>query len=177
MERKVNIPMALACVLLCLTLITTHMTGGLFARYTTTAQASDSARVAKFSILGGKSDDVTITCGQGDEGSYTITVDNQSEVAVTYGISIQFDEAFDSDKLGVTLKQGENVEQGTLSDDKKTMEYGTLGSLAPGGQQAYTLTFTVKEWAYVTVDATDPTMESVSKTLSFTVNIHAEQID
>lgn len=175
--RKVNIPMCLACVLLCLTLISMHLTGGLFARYTTTAQASDSARVAKFSILGEKTDDVSVVCGQGNDGSYTITVINASEVAVTYGITIQFNEAFDSDKLGITLKEGETVKPGTLSGDDKTMEYGTLGSLAPGGEQEYALVFSISDWTYVTADATDPTTETYSKELNFTVNIHAEQID
>lgn len=43
-----NIPMTLACVLFCLTLISIHFTGGLYARYTTSDTASDSARVATF---------------------------------------------------------------------------------------------------------------------------------
>lgn len=47
-KEKMNIPMCLACVLFCLTLITTHMTGGLFAKYATHAEGSDSARVAAF---------------------------------------------------------------------------------------------------------------------------------
>lgn len=47
-EMKLNIPMCAACILLCLTLISIHMTGGLYAKYTSDAQGSDSARVAKY---------------------------------------------------------------------------------------------------------------------------------
>lgn len=46
--RKVNIPMALACVMLCLTLFTTSIVGGLLARYTTTGTGADRARVIRF---------------------------------------------------------------------------------------------------------------------------------
>ena len=44
----INIPMALACVLFCLVLISTHFTSGLYARYIVTDSASDSARVVAF---------------------------------------------------------------------------------------------------------------------------------
>ena len=47
-QGKVNIPMMLACVLLCLTLISTSMVGGLLARYTTGGTAADNARVVRF---------------------------------------------------------------------------------------------------------------------------------
>lgn len=48
---KMNIPMCAACVLFCLTLLSTYMTGGLFARYTTEGSVSDSAKVMKFGKL------------------------------------------------------------------------------------------------------------------------------
>ena len=48
---KVNIPMCLACVLLCLTLFSVHFSSGVVARYTATADSGDSARVIKFGNL------------------------------------------------------------------------------------------------------------------------------
>ena len=48
---KVNIPMILAIILLFLTLLSVHLTSGLYARYVSTATGSDSARVAKFGSL------------------------------------------------------------------------------------------------------------------------------
>lgn len=50
-RAKVNIPICLAGVLLCLTLFSIHLTGGIFARYTTTSTSSDSARVIRFGQL------------------------------------------------------------------------------------------------------------------------------
>lgn len=48
---KVNIPMCLACVLLCLTLFSVHFSSGVVARYTTTTDSGDSARVIEFGDL------------------------------------------------------------------------------------------------------------------------------
>ena len=50
-QGKVNIPICLAGVLLCLTLFSTHFTGGLFARYVSRDSGSDSARVIQFGDL------------------------------------------------------------------------------------------------------------------------------
>lgn len=47
----INIPMCIASILLCFTLFSIHLTCGLYARYTTTASSSDSARVIKFGNL------------------------------------------------------------------------------------------------------------------------------
>ena len=51
---KYNIPMYAALILFCLTLISVHLSSGLYAKYTTTSQGSDGARTIKFG-------DVTIT--------------------------------------------------------------------------------------------------------------------
>ena len=48
---KMNIPLCLACVLLCLTLFSFHFSGGVVARYSTTASSGDSARVIQFGDL------------------------------------------------------------------------------------------------------------------------------
>lgn len=50
-RTKLNIPMCLAGVLLCLTLISIHLASGLYARYSTTSEGSDSARVISFGDL------------------------------------------------------------------------------------------------------------------------------
>lgn len=48
---KMNIPMCVACVLLCLTLISVYLTSGLYAKYTAASVGSDSARVIRFGNL------------------------------------------------------------------------------------------------------------------------------
>jgi len=45
-KAKLNIPMCLALILLCLTMFTTHLMSGLYARYVTKGSGEDSARVA-----------------------------------------------------------------------------------------------------------------------------------
>lgn len=48
---KVNIPMYIAALLFCLTLISIHLTSGLYAKYTSSASGNDSARVITFGDL------------------------------------------------------------------------------------------------------------------------------
>ena len=50
-ETGMNIPMCLACVLFCLTLISIRLTSGLYARYTTTSSGNDAARVIGFGTV------------------------------------------------------------------------------------------------------------------------------
>lgn len=176
---KVNIPMCIACVLLCLTLFSIHLTAGLYARYTASSESTDTARVAKFSIGRSLSEDVTVECDTGDEtGEYTVTVNNQSEVAVTYEIAVLFTEELD-ERLTLTLDKTPEDEtdehiEGTLSDDKKAMAFGTIGSLTPGASDTHKLVFAVKDWSYATENATGTTGE---RQLAFTVSITAAQID
>lgn len=50
-RAKMNIPVCLACVLLCLTLVSIRLSSGVVARYSTTADSGDSARVIRFGDL------------------------------------------------------------------------------------------------------------------------------
>lgn len=50
-KAKVNIPIYIACFLFCLTLISIHLTSGLYAKYMSFASGSDSARVITFGDL------------------------------------------------------------------------------------------------------------------------------
>lgn len=80
-RAKMNIPMLCACVLLCLTLFSFHLTGGLYARYTTRAEAADNARVVKFG-------DLTLTEGgdfsTGDPVKVIPGVDLSKKVTVSF---------------------------------------------------------------------------------------------
>lgn len=167
MDRKVNIPMALACVLLCLTLITTHLTGGLFARYTATAQASDSARVAKFQVTGTENGTVSVRNDAVGNGEYLFTVTNHSEVSISYDLSVVFAEDVTT---WLNLKNGDTV----ATESEKTFMFANAGTLAPGGEATHKITFQVTDWSGIT-----ERMEGIqdAETLTFTVNIHATQID
>jgi len=76
-RAKVNIPICLAGVLLCMTMFSIHLTGGIFARYTTTASSGDSARVIRFGQL-------TLTRTGGDTKYIAPGVTLEWNAAVTF---------------------------------------------------------------------------------------------
>ncbi len=89
-KSQKNIPMRIAAVLLCLTLFSTYLVTGLFARYTTSAQGSDHARVAKFSIQGSGalSRSIEASLFPGESQTATLIIENNSEVAVEYTVAV-----------------------------------------------------------------------------------------
>lgn len=90
-QRHYNIPMCLAGVLFCLTLISIHLTGGLYAKYTTRSESEDLARVAKFEVTENQTRFQQELVVDMTPGTYTssITVDNQSEVAINYVVTVK----------------------------------------------------------------------------------------
>ncbi len=89
-KTKVNIPICIAAVLLCLTLFSTYLVTGLFARYATSAQGSDHARVAKFSIKrgGALTESIEADLVPGEDKGVTLIIENNSEVAVEYTVTV-----------------------------------------------------------------------------------------
>lgn len=91
---KMNIPMCLAGVLLCLTLFSFYLSGGLYARYATKASGQDSARVARFDVSIQTSLDLyseMIPLGEmqpGGSQKIVFTVTNNSEVAVKFTATV-----------------------------------------------------------------------------------------
>lgn len=159
-NRKVNIPMCAALILLCLVLVSSHLTSGLYARYTSSSTGSDSARVAKFEVeTSGADENISVTADNSgsNNGTYIITIENKSEVAVSYNVSYQLTPVLGDSPAGVSAALDSNT-----------------GELAAGAAPVtHTLTLSV-DWAAFTQGQTGA---NVSKDISFTVNIHFEQID
>ena len=90
-RAKINIPMLIACVLLCLTLFSVHLTSGIYARYVSRAEGSDDSRVAEFNVTEETelTESIIFDVAPGDESKYKIKVNNDSEVAVTYSVVIE----------------------------------------------------------------------------------------
>lgn len=115
---KVNIPICVAAVLLFLTLLSTHLCSGLYARYTTTASGSDSARVARFEIedgtVGTWKEDVVISELRPSESvvESMICADiiNKSEVAVA--VTLNVENVYDNLPLEFVLLQNGTVVAG-----------------------------------------------------------------
>ena len=155
-KRKINIPMLLAIVLFYLTVLSTHLTGGLFARYVTKADGTDSARVAKF--------DVQTT---GDSGDYALLVENKSEVAISYTITVEVNPI----DFGIIV----TLEDTELNTNSATTLTVTPPPLAPGKDATHYLTIKVESWGEFTkFVAAQP---SRSQDVGFTVTVDAVQVD
>lgn len=89
-KPKGNLLVRIAAVLLCLTLFSTYLVAGLFARYTTSGESSDDARVAKFSITGeGElAKGITAEVAPGETKEVPLKIKNDSEVAVEYTVTV-----------------------------------------------------------------------------------------
>lgn len=170
-KAKLNIPMCAALVLLFLTMLSIHLTSGLYARYTATSTASDSARVAKFDVKGSvDKQDILVDCKEVEKsGVYNITVDNQSEVTVKYVIYVRLDQNVVGTDLWVKM-DGIN---GTVMKD---MQF-TRGPLAPGEKKTHELELGVYDWITVTSRVPIPGDETYDWELGFTVDIAVEQVD
>jgi len=111
-RAKRNIPIRLAAVLFCLTLFSTYLVTGLFARYTTSAQSSDRARVARFSIKGDGDLSKTITAELAPGGfqDVILKIQNDSEVAVEYTVEVT------NETKNLPLCLSQKKEDGSFSD-------------------------------------------------------------
>ncbi len=151
---KVNIALFTAAVLLCLTLLTTHLTSGLYARYTTEASSSDSARVAKFVVTAApaNSDTSSITLtDKSPEAAYTFSVSGETETTWKYDIIVkQANGERLPNGISLTLEQ-EGVSIALPLKFEETQQLGTgfayrvksVQTVQPGSHHAdYTISFT-----------------------------------
>ena len=90
-KYKINIPLLLAGILFCLTLISSSLTSNLIAKYSTSTTGGDSARVAKFDVITTKDiDKIELVPGDRDSsGTYKFTIKNNSEVVVKNSVIVE----------------------------------------------------------------------------------------
>lgn len=159
----------IALILLCMTLFSTSMLSGLYAKYTAKNDGNDDARVALFKVEAGWSENVTVNASVGDtQGNYTFTVTNDSEVAVRYDLIVTFDQTLPA---GVSLAL---QDYGLSLSDGNIYTFHNIASLAPGTTgTTHTLTFTMDPDAFTKSESGS----SVTKTVSFTATIRCTQID
>lgn len=74
---KLNIPMCMACVLLCAVLFSIHLTSGLYSRYVATGDGTDSARVITFG-------EITL-----EETGDFVTEDGKNIFLITPGVDLK----------------------------------------------------------------------------------------
>lgn len=168
-ERKRNIALRLAAVLVVLTCISTAMLSGILGRYTASGSGGDSARVASFSVsAAGKNPDSTAVGASSGTATYVLTVTNNSEVAVSYTVELEFDAAL-PDWVTITLGDSAMV----ISADRKTATATVSGVLAVGGETTENIVFTAST-AGLTQSAAGV---NTSQTFQFTANVKFVQID
>ena len=118
-QSNIKTPLALrvGVALLCALLITSHMMGGLYARYYSGFTGNATANVAAFSVSCSSSDDnttKTLKIGSKERVTYSFTVTNTSDVTIQYTIVIE------------NLPQGVDVVSG--NSGPFTLSYGASQS-------------------------------------------------
>lgn len=159
MKAKRNPILILSLILLCLTLISTHMTAGLYARYTSTGSGEDSARVAKFDVTesGTLTETMVLSVIPGEKYHVgEVVVANNSEVAVAYTITVK--KATDNLPIKLFFEEGNKGEKITHT-----------GTITPGNPGT---TFTLfSDWTE------NKGTEYMGRVDKLEITLKAEQID
>ncbi len=165
-KTNMNIPIRMAAVLLCLTLLSTYMVTGLLARYATSAQGSDHARVAKFSIQanGQLMQSVEAKIIPGTPEAVPLIIENNSEVAVEYTVTVTNETK--NLPLSFRWEQAEDAPAMVMAEDGMTF---TAQQLPGGHSDQYTLYI---KWP---ADQNDPALMGMVDHI--TVTVTAAQID
>lgn len=159
--------MRLAAVLFCMVMFSTYLMSGLYARYTAEADGQDKARVAKFDVKTSGPKGVEVLYSQGDSGDYELLVQNDSEVAISYTITVEVAPI----DFGIVV----TLEDQVLKTKESTTVTVTPAPLPPGQEAKHPLTFKVESWGEFTkIVAAQP---SRSQDVGFTVTVDAVQVD
>lgn len=105
-KKKAPLIFRVALCLFCLMLMSCYLIGGIYAQYISSVSASNSARVAVFAVSCSSADANTsksIQAGSEDTASYSVTVQNLSEVSIEYTIMLE------NLPSGVTVKGNEST--------------------------------------------------------------------
>ena len=170
----------IAMLLLVLVLFSTRMVCSLYARFISTADGSDSARVATFNVdcqgTQGTPMDIDLDFFNAEKHVDTIAfaVTSSSEVAVSYEISLllpeKLTELINTGKIVVTIAEnGGTPMAGTITANGITFGKKNLGVANTEIKIDYVITFTIPENTVPgeIVKITDPA----------TLRVHVEQID
>ncbi len=164
--------MRIAATLGCLTIISAYLLSGVYAKFSTSASGSDSARVAKFDVQIENEPDNQVfnklgTTADAEQYDYKFTVKNNSEVAIDYSLKVSFNNA---PPANVTLWIDDKE---AISCDGTEIEFLLLedGKLNYTSSKEHTLSIVVE---YINGDKLID-FENFSDTA--TISLIAEQID
>ena len=158
-------------------LLSSHISSGLYAKYSSVATGSDSARVAKFDVASEEKDGVPLSIDldffdpQKQADSFGFTVTSSSEVALKYDVVLILPEKMaELVSDGTLIVKMDGSISGTIDAASKTLTF-TGGSFAPASAQLYS--------HEITIEISPDTMPLLSLNITepVTLRIHAEQID
>lgn len=152
-------------VLLGALIISTHFMSGLYARYSTTATGSDSARVAKFSFSDGNWASQSLETAiksmkPGEEESIQVEIQNTGEVAIQY--TVQLENLTNNLPLKATM-------QIPAADGASEAETVSNVTISPSGSQTVNV---VISWP-----SGENSVDYIGKTDIVRIIVTAEQID
>ena len=183
-SRKVNIPIRIAGIMLCLALFSVYMTSGMFARYATGGSTSDNGRIAKLNVsaegaVGGTGEngaapEMEFIQAEGefvaDNNTYVVTVKNLSETAVRYSIELVFPEGVTN---YLTVRRGND----TLAADGNRITCPGSDIAPAGGTVAETLTFVIGDEFYALDTNTEDHLTTGDVEIAFDALVTFVQID
>lgn len=159
-------------ILLCTTLLTGHVISGTMAKYVTQGTAdSGSARVASFSVAA-TGDNAPLSLSVGGTVTYTITLKNQSEVAVKPIVSV----TFTSDISNYLVVKLNNHEASSVSADGKTLTWSDVSEMYPGDTEIQ-LPLTITTDAALPGQLSDVSSDSYTGSFPFDTQVTFVQID
>ena len=186
-----SILIRLAAVLFCLLMVSIYLMSGLFARYVSRDQGTDSARVAKWDVaamlspapVGEKTfSQVDVVCQKKTDGTeienqgiFELTLTNKSEVAVQCAVAVKLYQPLPK---GVTAVLRNPAGQEIIPTESEGGEKLTYDLKAGSGSAKYDLVFTV-DWKVIdfAVHNTDGKFDEETITLDFDVDVSIDQID
>lgn len=170
-NKRANILICIAALLLCAALLSIHLAGGLLAGFSKTENGSDSARVAVFDITGEGLFSETMEVAVTPDSSQTngITIKNNSEVSIEYTLTVtKKTDNLPVLKFKLNDKDGNNIS--TSSGD--STEITTISYQLPASQtNEYNLAVS---W---TAQEEEKDLALMGKVDYITISVKAVQID
>jgi hypothetical protein len=163
------------CILLCICVGVSYWSlFGLLARYTVKNTQSSTARIASFTVSAtgeGKKDIISYE-SKVSTYDYNITVNNDSEVAVSYEVTVLLGNTFPAG-VTATLNQKAPLSTTTEADGSTTLKFGVIGTLEVAKSAVDTLTISV-DWTQVPMTEQ---VETYRQEVDFSVSVQFVQID
>lgn len=174
LNKKSPILLYIGLFLVAAVLISAYMVSGLYARYTTTAEGSDSARVARFDVSNNIDDslaaDIKLNFFDPEALSdqFKFTVESKSEVSLIYDVVVTLPDG-SYEWLDVTL-DGKDVH--SITNNVFTFENVSGFDVATNQSKVHELEFSISD-AYI------GNSEGISDIIDgkVIITVHVEQVD